>query len=155
MQIDVIRFLEDKKSTVSHLLINGEYKCKVLEDAYRETKEYGSTRIQDGEYKLKLRTDLTPMNRKYIEKFGKEFHKGMIWLQDVPEFEFVYIHIGNYIEDTLGCLLVGENVIHDKKNDTFGIDNSTNTYKEIYPLVSDAILRNEEVVIRITSKYSK
>ena len=32
----------------------------------------------------------------------------MLWLQMVPDFQFIYIHVGNKDDDTDGCLLVGD-----------------------------------------------
>ena len=35
-------------------------------------------------------------------------HKGMLWVRDVPGFEYILIHTGNTDEHTSGCLIVGD-----------------------------------------------
>lgn len=37
-----------------------------------------------------------------------------LWLKDVPDRSAILIHIGNFVDDTLGCILVG--VLHDDIN---------------------------------------
>jgi hypothetical protein len=102
-----------------------------LEDQKREHKVYGETRIPAGFYSLKLRKE-GGMNARYSAKFGV-FHCGMIWLQDVPMFEYVYIHVGNTARDTEGCILVGLGLDTDK------IVRSKDAYTRIYPPIVKAI----------------
>ena len=40
-------------------------------------------------------------------KYG-DMHKGMLWVRDIPGFEYILIHTGNTDEHTSGCLLVGD-----------------------------------------------
>ena len=66
----------------------------------------------------------------------------MLWLQDVPGFEWVYIHIGNSSSDTDGCLLVGK-----------GCDSRTNVIsasKDAYMDLYEAILADMDSGITIT-----
>lgn len=76
-----------------------------LEDEYRARKVPGETSIPAGIYEIRLRTE-GGMHQKYARRFP--WHVGMLWLQDVPGFEWIYIHIGNDDDDTDGCILVGE-----------------------------------------------
>ena len=85
-----------------------------MEDQPNEPKVKGETRIPAGRYQIKLREE-GGMHGRYSKKF--DWHRGMLWLQDVPNFEWVYVHYGNYEKDTDGCILVGDgaqsNVIED------------------------------------------
>jgi len=108
-----------------------EERIFTLEDKVRDVKVAGVTAIPAGIYDLKLRTE-GGMTKRYAEKFP-DMHRGMIWLQDVPDFTFVYIHIGNYPRDTDGCILVGTGHGHE------AVWNSTVAYKRIYPLIVEAI----------------
>ena len=67
----------------------------------------------------------------------------MLWVRDVPGFEYILIHIGNDDDDTAGCLLVGTS------SDAYKgfIGGSTTAYKRMYPKVAEAILNEEEVTI--------
>ena len=111
-----------------------------LEDEARTVKQWGETRIPAGKYKLTLRNE-GGFHTRYLAKFGAEFHKGMIYVNEVPNFEYILWHIGNDDDDTAGCLLVGKT-----SQDNF-IGNSTTAYKEIYPPIRDAILSGEEVTV--------
>jgi len=72
------------------------------------------------------------MNQRYAARFP-DFHRGMIWLRHVPQFEYIYIHPGNTANETLGCLLVG------LARDTDRIISSVAAYRRIYPLIISAI----------------
>ena len=91
-------------STGGTLSVDGEISYFTCEDEYREVKVPGKTRIPEGTYKVLLR-DEGGMTKRYAEKLA--WHKGMLHLQDVEGFEWVYIHIGNTDDHTSGCILVG------------------------------------------------
>jgi hypothetical protein len=75
----------------------------------------------------------------------------MLWLQDVPGFEWILIHQGNTDEHTSGCLIVGDTQQDlDVSFDGF-VGSSSVAYKKLYPKVSGAILKGEKVTI----EYSK
>jgi hypothetical protein len=63
-------------------------------------------------------------------------HKGMLWLQDVPNFTFVYIHTGNKDEHTMGCLLVGGSV--QETVDDMAVWGSRDAYRKFYQKVVGA-----------------
>lgn len=71
--------------------------CLTLEDAIRApgVKVPGQTCIPPGRYRLRLITS---------PKFGPDTPS----LDDVPGFTAIRIHAGNVIEDTEGCLVVGD-----------------------------------------------
>ena len=102
-----------------------------LEDPLRPVKIDGISAIPAGTYELKLRNEGTK-TKHYAKKFP-DMHKGMIWLQNVPGFTYVYIHIGNYPTDTEGCILVGMRAKQRM------IQSSTDAYKRIYPKIAKMI----------------
>ena len=73
----------------------------------------------------------------------------MIHLIDVPNFQYIYIHIGNVDEDSSGCILVGEYVLSNK--DKLKLVNSTIAYKSLYKIIIDAMSK-EDVYINIIDK---
>lgn len=128
--------------TISRLLINGKFECFVLEDGARAVKVWGKTRIPAGVYAIKLRK-VGGFHERYSKRFGKE-HFGMLWIQDVPGFEFILIHLGNTPKDTAGCLLVGQTY------NAFGsVGGSERAYRRLYPQVAAALLAGEEVTIEV------
>lgn len=141
MMISVVRQVITDKSTIGQLTCNTT-QCFTLEDPLRKVKVWGDTCIPAGQYVLKLRTE-GGVNAKYIARFG-DWHKGMLWLQDIPNFEDVYIHIGNTPADTEGCILVGAS------GGTDFIGQSEVAYREIYPSIAAAILSGEEVFVDVS-----
>ncbi len=131
------------------MLIDCQFYCYTLEDEHRTVKEYGETRIPEGEYEIKLRKE-GGFHQRYRERFGDR-HKGMLELQDVPNFKYVLIHIGNDEDDTAGCILVGNTVNNNLIEAKRGfLGDSTSAYMEIYPIISDRLLKGEKVIIKIT-----
>lgn len=148
MKLEVQRFSSVSNSTLGILLdITKEPKflCYTLEDEFREIKVSGETRIPSGTYNITLRTE-GGFDQRYTDKFGSDFNKGMLWVRDVPGFEYILIHIGNDAEDTEGCLLVGDSQTQNITRNGF-IGSSTDAYKRIYPPIANAIENGENVTI--------
>ena len=143
MEIDVVRYNSQEDFTDGIFLINGGFQVHTLEDEKRNKKLYGETRVWAGRYLVVLRTE-GGFHQRYLKMFGADFHKGMLWIKNVPEFNYVLIHIGNDDDDTDACLLVGMSNNADEKG---FIGNSTTAYKKIYPQIRDAVLSGEEVFI--------
>lgn len=142
--IKVLRQGYNKDCTISIMTGVGTKKYYILEDTYRPTKVYGETRIPAGKYKLALRK-AGGMHVEYAAKYPK-IHKGMIWLTNVPGYEYVYMHVGNFKKDTLGCLLVGLS----GSLSTSSISSSTIAYTEVYPIIANLIAdANNDVYIEI------
>lgn len=120
-----------------------EFLCATLEDERRDVKVPGETRIPAGRYEILLRHE-GGLTEKYQAKFP-DMHKGMLWLQGVPGFDWIYIHVGNTANDSEGCILVGNTL--DLKHGMLG--ESVNAYKHIYPLLSQELLHGNQVFITI------
>ena len=121
------------------------YTANTLENVPRETKIHGLTAIPAGIYKIGWMKHNTPMHLRYKTRYDFNTH-GMIHLLDVPGFEQIYIHIGNYLKDTDGCILVGKGVDPFNKM----ITQSTRAYQELYEILKEASDRGEEITITIT-----
>ena len=147
MKISVNPYAYNDHSTSSILKVNGEFECFTLEDKFRQDgkKVYGETCIPAGNYKIILRNQ-GGMNSKYKKRMDlRDFHEGMLWLQDVENFEWIYIHIGNFTSQTLGCILVGNQP--NPKRDYVG--NSADAYIRLYKKILSARLRGESISIRV------
>lgn len=142
MELKVFRYNSDQDHTNSTFHINDKFECYGLEDEFRNLKVYGETRVPDGKYPVRFRKEGGFHNR-YLKKFGKQWHKGMLEICSVPNFKYVLIHIGNDDEDTDACYLVGDTQSRGEN----WIGSSTTAYKRMYPKVRNALLKGEEVTI--------
>jgi hypothetical protein len=70
----------------------------------------------------------------------------MLWVRDVPGFEYILIHIGNDDDDSAGCLLVGDSQTQNITKRGF-IGASTDAYKRIYPPIADVLVNGGQVTI--------
>ena len=131
MELFVDRFVSDDDSTISRVSVDGRFVCFGLEDEYREEKVVGETRIPAGTYRITLRTE-GGFHQRYSRRFS-DIHRGMLHIQDVPNFQFILIHCGNTDEDTKGCLLVGTQA--NTEPGDMSITASTGAYRRFYPLV--------------------
>lgn len=136
MKIIVERFNSGSDDTLGRIYINGKLVGYTIEDEFREVKVKGETRIPAGTYKV---------GKRYSPKFTPRFGHDMLWIKDVPGFEYILIHTGNTEKDTDGCLIVGKKI--GKLDGKRAVLDSKIAYKEIYPVISDAIDRGEDVTI--------
>jgi|TARA_R100001509_G_scaffold102862_1_gene60484 hypothetical protein len=144
MRLKVLRYDSGPDRTLGILMditYDTKFLAYTLEDEHRDVKVKGETRIPSGVYKVELRT-VGGFHKRYSEKY-KDMHKGMLWVKDVPGFEYILIHTGNTDEHTAGCLLVGNSSDYSKGF----IGQSVSAYKRIYPKIAAAIENGEEVTI--------
>lgn len=148
MKLENWRTSSDTDSTIGNLfeLKDGlRFICFTLEDEHREEKVKGETRIPAGLYQIKLRTE-GGMHARYTEKFP--WHQGMLWLQDVPNFEWIYIHPGVHDDHTDGCILVGDGVWQNKTR-AGQLLNPIDAYERVYKKAIEAFNQGEEVWIEV------
>ena len=123
------RYSDNKDDTLGLFFLDGRFCSYTLEDEYRKDKIKGETRIPAGEYLIRIREEDTPLTLKYRGKYA--WFENHIEILDIPNFKGVYIHIGNYDENTDGCVLLGDAA----NNNTIGkgvISYSTNAYERFY-----------------------
>lgn len=151
MDLILYRFTSDRDTSLGLLFLEDAWECFTLEDEYRVTKVAGKTRIPAGRYRVDLLREETPLTLKYREKypwFG--FH---LELKDVPEFDRVYIHIGNWHTNTRACILVGSSC--DSKGAPDSVGNSTATFKLLYMKLKPRLEAGEEIWLRIIDEPNR
>jgi hypothetical protein len=112
-----------------------------IEDERRHAKVAGETRIPAGRYEIVI-NKTGGMNKKYSKY---PWHIGMLELDEVPNFSYVYIHPGNTDDDTEGCLL--PNYKADIAN--MRGENSFECYKDLYLEIITALKADDKVFITI------
>lgn len=134
MKILVDRYLSNDKATLSKVSVDGEFVCFGLEDEFREVKVRGETRIPAGTYKVLPRVTGGFHARYKTDARTAPYHRGMLHVQDVPGFEYILIHIGNFETQTDGCLLVG--TVRNEEN--MSVLRSAIAYEKLYKKVIGA-----------------
>lgn len=141
------RFSSDTDSTLGTLKVFDRLMAFTLEDEHRDVKVMHETRIPAGTYEIKLR-DTGGMHARYLERFGDDWHRGMLWLQDVPDFTWVYIHMGSNDDHTSGCILVGDGVMQNTSRAGQLFDTEA-AYKRVYPVIASTLQAGMKVTITI------
>jgi Family of unknown function (DUF5675) len=95
MNLRVERSIFSSFSTIGDLLIEGEHECHTLEPVWLDSDGIKPRAIPEGTYKLSNR-------------FSPKHNRAVPHVENVPGFEEIEIHIGNFPHDTEGCLLVGQ-----------------------------------------------
>lgn len=141
--------------TIGRFLFNDVKDGFVLEDTVRPdgTKIHGRTAIPFGRYLLGVRQSpkfskqylwsdthqilVRPSELSQFPNISDFREHDLIWLLNVPNFQFILIHWGNTSVDTDGCLLVG-NALKMIDNQEAVINSRVyyrNLYQRIYPLI--------------------
>lgn len=138
----VLRRISSKEDdTIGELIDeNHIFFCNTLEDEKREIKVAHETRIPAGRYRLGMGPMMSGLTGKYLnDKRLKPWFKRHIQVLNVPNFQGIYIHIGNNEKNTDGCILLG--IWHNNSLRT--IEDSVKTYKAFYlkyfPLIEQGI----------------
>jgi len=99
MHLKLTRDVFTAKSTLGRLEVDGVFECYTLEDIDRKLEDggkkvYGETAIPRGTYEV-------------VIDFSPKYQHPMPHIMNVPQYEGVRIHPGNFPKDTEGCLLLG------------------------------------------------
>jgi hypothetical protein len=148
MKLQLKRRFKGKDYTIGDLFIDGKKFCETLEDTDRKLqsnmtldeikkiKIAGETAIPTGTYKVVTNV----VSPKYSTRDAYKFCEGKVpRLLNVPGYEGILIHIGNYARDTEGCVLIGENKVKGQ------VINSTATFKKLYEIIS----KEKDITIEI------
>lgn len=149
--IDLVRTQSGPHDTLGKLYLNGKFACHTLENPKKPAGSQGGC-IPEGEYEIELRTT-GGRHATYLYRF-KDMHKGMLSLKSVPEFDHVYIHIGNRASDTQGSILVGTESVDKPENQSREIWYSDRAYQQIYPEIAGKLTTDQRIMIRISSDVS-
>lgn len=152
MKLLLRRIFKGHSYTIGKLFINGVYECDTLEDQDRgltsqmlleeikAKKVYGVTAIPTGTYSI----NMTTVSPKFKDRAWAKPYKGILpRLENVKGYEGVLIHVGNKAEDTLGCILVGENKVKGQ------VINSTATFYELMTVLLKAQSAGEVIELTI------
>ena len=136
---------ESTLGTLFDVTSEPEFLCYVLEDQFNEPKIPGETRIPAGKYQILLR-DEGGMVKRCKKRFS--WHRGMLWLQMVPGFTYIYMHVGNKDDDTDGCLLVGYGQVSNVTEQGM-VTTSVAAYRRLYEKITAELDAGEEVWITV------
>jgi len=137
--------------TISRFYVSGRRFNEVLEDTDRgldqsmpvgminQIKVYGKTAIPRGTYKVILSVSPKFKDRSWAKKWGGRTPE----ILNVKGFSGVRIHPGNTAEDSLGCLIVGENKKVGK------VINSTKCFDALMKVLVPAFESGEEITLEI------
>ena len=106
-------------STIGKMAIDGVFFCHTLEPPIRQAPAKPRA-IPAGQYPLTIR---------WSTRFGKD----MPHVEDVPDFGGIEIHVGNYPQDTEGCLLLGQTVGRDF------VGNSIPAFRDFFERLTKAL----------------
>ncbi len=139
MKLNLKRIKNNGDTTIGKLTTS-IFESHTLEDEPRQIKVKGETRIPARIYEIKERKVLSRLTKRYRKRY--DWFKWHLELQDVPNFDYVYIHVGNDHEDTEACILVGY------QQGDWKIWESTEAFRDLYFLIVGA-LQNGRVFIEI------
>ncbi|HWV72962.1 MAG TPA: DUF5675 family protein [Pseudosphingobacterium sp.] len=140
--IKLLRIAEGTNTTLGQLYINNLFQCYILEDKIREHKIPGETAIPAGTYRLALNR-MAGMNTSYHNRYVA-LHRGMIEITGIPNFNLVFIHIGNYHSDTRGCPLTGSYYQFVKGD--YRVLHSASAYKKAYAALLNQLEQGNEFI---------
>lgn len=152
MELVLKRIARKAKYTIGNLYVDGVRFCDTLEDTdrglrhdmqlqyIRDKKIAGATAIPTGTYEI----DMNVTSPKYQHRRQYDFCRGKLpRLVNVPGYSGILIHIGNYPQDTEGCILVGMNVV------VGAVMESTETFRKLYDKMKFVADMGEKIIIRI------
>jgi hypothetical protein len=141
MDLLLQRTAQTSYSTEGALYVDGNFQCYTLEPVVRERlgvpvsvwKSWGKAAIPVGTYRVDI--------AKFTGQHGETYDAPH--LQQVFGFVGIYLHIGNYPQDTDGCILVGATLGNDE------VGGSKVAFDSLMPQIQGALEAGELMMIRI------
>jgi hypothetical protein len=144
--------------TIGRFLLHNRPVGFTIEDEIRSIKVKGETAIPFGEYELSFRQSpkfsdafwwsdsqkiLIPKEQLSSYKHIKDLRPhDLVWIKNVPDFEYILFHWGNFDDDTDGCVIGGAAIGFAKNRKGEMKECVLNsrafyklTYRLIYPLI--------------------
>lgn len=130
MILELVRCRVSEYGTFGKLYIDDVFECYTLEPVMP---------VPVGVYDITL--NVVSPKFKFRSPYTK--HKGKVpRLLNVPLHSGILIHIGNFVKDTAGCILVGT------RSSLVRLYNSTDAYLNLYKKLSSC---NGKIIIKITN----
>lgn len=135
MKIVIVRTLDNGVQTIGQGFILNKlgrvlFSFKTLELSYKNNARVISS-IPCGHYKL-------------VKRFSRKF-KNHLHILNVPNRDFILIHLGNFFTDIMGCVIVGDSHTYINKDGQLDVVNSGLTMDKLLSLCDSA---NELVIIQ-------
>jgi hypothetical protein len=141
MAVIKLKRLFDNGNETIGILYYGDDFSYTLEDEHREKKLTGETRIPCGIYEIKFRKVLSPLTKKYRERYS--FFKWHLELQKVPNFTHIYIHTGRLESHTDGCILVGHEQHKDVTTGKLSLKHTWSGFKHLYEYCEEKLQKGK------------
>lgn len=152
LEMEIVRFGFGRvNSTLGEILgFDGKHICHTIEDGYKKVKVYGETCIPEGRYRLYLRND-GRLHTKY-KSLHPDIHRGMIFLDKVPQFEGIAVHRGISPKDSLGCPCLGRRPQIVEGEFVLGSGTSAEAYVSWYEHAIEPLLDKVPVYLRVSRR---
>lgn len=158
--LKVLRYNLKPDWTLGKLLVLDKQEGFTIEDEIRGIKVKGETAVPYGKYLLGYRQSpkfsssflYSPSLNVLIEPKEQRLYPtvkdfkphNLIWIKDIPNFEYVLLHWGNTDDDTEGCLIVGSSIGVIKGQEA--VLGSKVFYKQLYPKIYPSIEKGEQYI---------
>lgn len=129
-------------TTFGRLFVNGAQECQTLEDAILEDE---LERVEN--YKVPGRCAIAAGRFKVVAEDSPKFGPRTLTLLGVPGFQYVRIHSGEDVDDTEGCIIVGDQV--DRRRFKISGGKARGVLEKLKAKVLAALDAGEEVWIAI------
>jgi len=140
MKLKLIRKTFTETSTIGELFINDQFECFILEDKDRGLSQ--SLPSEAAQLKVAAKTAIPKGTYDIGITFSNRFKQYLPLLINVPAFDGIRIHSGNYAADTEGCLLPGVTMSRDM------VQQSKTAFKALFAKLK-AVEKTEKITIEI------
>jgi len=146
--LTILRYVDDGETTLGLIFLRNKFFAYTLEDAHQDIKIQQKTRIPAGIYNIDFMKTETELTKKYRKIYSDwfDFH---LEVRHIPNFENVYIHVGNTHENSDGCILIADGV---SAGTSKSLQNSRDAYQRFYKTTSALLKSNEPVNIQILNE---
>lgn len=144
MELKLLRRPTSGPTTIGSLYLDKEFFCYTLEDPVREVPG-----VPVEEWKIKGETAIPYGRYRVVLGWSPKFQMMTPRLEDVPGYEGVLIHPGNYARDTEGCILPGMTL---PENNMVG--DSRRAFNLLNSIISRAIQSDDEVWLNIKPEWN-